>query len=61
MSLGDPMDRSDTECSLSARSAVTTASPVLAPRLVVGLRYLQHAYHLTEEDFVKAYVENPYW
>jgi IS5 family transposase len=35
--------------------------PVTAPRLVVGLLYLQHTFALSDEEVVERWVENPYW
>ena len=35
--------------------------PAIAPRLIAGLLYLQHAFDLSDEEVVWAWVENPYW
>lgn len=35
--------------------------PAARPRLIAGLLYLQHAYDLSDEEVVWAWVENPYW
>jgi hypothetical protein len=35
--------------------------PALAPRLVAGLLYLQHAFDASDEAVVNTWVENPYW
>ncbi len=35
--------------------------PALAPRLVAGLLYLQHANDASDEAVVNTWVENPYW
>ncbi len=35
--------------------------PAIAPRLIAGLLYLQHAFALSDEDVVWGWVENPYW
>jgi len=35
--------------------------PGVAIRLMVGLHYLKHAYNLSDEAVVCAWVENPYW
>lgn len=55
------MDWSEIERSFSAHFASTTGRSALAPRLVVGLLYLQHAYDCSDEIAVKTWVENPYW
>ena len=39
----------------------TTGRPALAPRLVAGLLYLQHAYDCSDEAAVNTWLENPYW
>jgi IS5 family transposase len=35
--------------------------PILRPRLVAGLLYLQHAFNLSDEQVVAGWLENPYW
>ena len=35
--------------------------PAISSRLIAGLLYLQHAFDLSDEDVVWAWVENPYW
>lgn len=35
--------------------------PALPARLVVGVLYLKHAFALSDEEAVSAWVENPYW
>lgn len=30
-------------------------------RLLVGLHYLKHSYHESDESVVEKWVENPYW
>ena len=35
--------------------------PILRPRLVAGLLYLQHAFNLSDEPVVAGWLENPYW
>jgi IS5 family transposase len=42
--LGDAMNWSEIERTVSAPFASTTGRPALLPSLVVGLLYLQHAY-----------------
>jgi IS5 family transposase len=59
--LDDAMDWSEIERSFSAHFASTTGRPALAPRLVAGLLYLQHAYDCSDEIAVNTWVENPYW
>jgi IS5 family transposase len=34
--------------------------PILRPRLVAGLLYLQHAFDLSDEQVVAGWLENPY-
>jgi IS5 family transposase len=34
--------------------------PILRPRLVAGLLYLQHAFNLSDEQVVAGWLENPY-
>ena len=35
--------------------------PILLPRLIAGLLYLQHAFNLSDEQVVAGWLENPYW
>ena len=35
--------------------------PGIPIRLMVGLSYLQHSFHLSDEEVVARWVENPYW
>ena len=35
--------------------------PGITIRLIVGLHYLKHTYHLTNEEVVAHWAENPYW
>jgi len=35
--------------------------PILRPRLIAGLLYLQHAFNLSDEQVVAGWLENPYW
>ena len=35
--------------------------PILRPRLVAGLLYLQHAFNFSDEQVVASWLENPYW
>ena len=35
--------------------------PILRPRLIAGLLYLQHAFNLADEQVVAGWLENPYW
>jgi IS5 family transposase len=61
MLLGEAVDWSEIERSFSAHFASTTGRPALAPRLVAGLLYLQHAYDCSAEIAFNTWVENPYW
>lgn len=36
-------------------------SPGVPTRLLVGLHYLKHAYHESDESVLEKWVENPYW
>jgi IS5 family transposase len=53
------MDWASIEKSFSAHFSSTTGRPALAPRLVAGLLYLQHAYDCSDEVAVNTWVENP--
>jgi len=35
--------------------------PILRPRLIAGLLYLQHTFNLSDEQVVAGWLENPYW
>ena len=38
-----------------------TGRPATSPRLIAGLMYLQHTFHLSDEAVVARWVENPYY
>jgi IS5 family transposase len=49
------------EESLGKFYAEEIGRPGLPIRLLVGLHYLKHLYHLSDEVVVASWVENPYW
>jgi IS5 family transposase len=59
--LGDAMDWSEIERSFSAHCVGTTGILALAPRLVAGPLYLQHAYDCSDDIVANTWVGNPYW
>lgn len=56
----DVMDWELIEKAFGAHFASTTGRPVLSPRLLAGLLYLQHAYDCPDEEIVNTWVERPY-
>ena len=51
----------DIERTFSVHFTSTRGRPALAPRLVAGLLYLQHANDASDEAVVATWLENPYW
>ena len=49
------------ERTFSVHFTSTRGRPALAPRLVAGLLYLQHANDASDEAVVATWLENPYW
>lgn len=45
----------------SAPFSAGPGRPQLRSRLITGLRYLQHAFGLSDDQVVAGWVENPYW
>ncbi len=59
--LANTLDWSAVEKEFSGRFVTTRGRPVLPPRLVTGLLYLQHAFRASDEMVINAWLENPYW
>ncbi len=55
------MDWDLIEQHFSAQFTSGRGRPALAPRLVAGLLYLQHANDASDEAVVNTWLENPYW
>ena len=59
--LAEAIDWELIEQSFARHFTSKTGRPALAPRLVAGLLYLQHAHDCSDEAVVNTWVENPYW
>lgn len=59
--LAHTLDWSVIEKEFSGYFVSTRGRPALAPRLVAGLLYLQHAFNASDEMVVNTWLENPYW
>lgn len=59
--LAQQIDWAAFECEFGALYADGVGSPGVPTRLLVGLHYLKHAYHESDESVLEKWVENPYW
>jgi IS5 family transposase len=59
--LAELIDWSEIDKTFSGHFLSDRGRPVLPPRLVAGLLYLQHTFDCSDELVVNTWVENPYW
>ena len=59
--LADMIDWAEIDRVATEPSQPGPGRPILRPRLIAGLLYLQHAFDLSDEQVVAGWLENPYW
>src|SRR5260370_34854832 len=59
--LGDVIDWQSFERTMGSTYHPRHGAPGISTRLMVALHYLKYQHHLSDEDVVGLWVENPYW